>query len=220
MDKSQSADSFPEKNLSAEEDLKKIETCLQGDWSSFEFLYEKYKEKVYRIAFRYVQRREDSLDIVQEVFAKIYTSLNKFERRSSFYTWLCRITINKSIDYIRLKKNTVSYESYMTQDSQEGPSLSQNLSPYKEISGQEFQKAFEKALEELPDIHKSVFVLYSLEELSYKEIAEVLDCSIGTIMSRLHYARKKLQNLLQHLLPSPGEIAESSEEEEAENSKK
>ena len=180
---------------SAEEDLEKIDACLAGKKEAFGFLFEKYRTKVFSIAYKYVQNKEDALDVVQEVFSKTYVSLAKFQRKSSFYTWLCRIAINKSIDYTRARKSNISLEPYMTEGDPTRPS---NSSAPEGLGGGEFERDFYQAIHSLPDIHKSVFVLYALEDLSYKDISDVLDCSIGTVMSRLHYARKKLQEMLKN----------------------
>ncbi|RME77582.1 MAG: RNA polymerase sigma factor [Planctomycetota bacterium] len=187
---------------SAQEDMEQIQECLKGNWKAFEKLYNKYKDKVFYIAYRYVHQKEEAMDIVQDVFTKVYNSLHKFEGRSSFYTWLCRITINRSIDVTRTKKSTISYESFMQEDdSNKKERKPEESLPIDQIRDQEFRNAFDKALDKLPEIHKSVFVLYALENLSYKDIAEVLDISIGTVMSRLHYARKKLQSQLADWYP-------------------
>ncbi|RME02406.1 MAG: sigma-70 family RNA polymerase sigma factor [Planctomycetota bacterium] len=187
-----------EKGSSSEEDLEKVEAVLQGDERAFQDLFEKYREKVFHIAYKYLQNREDALDVVQEVFFKVYASLPKFQKKSSFYTWLCRIAINRAIDYSRAKKSNLSFEQCIADGYGFSSLTAKSSKPLDKMANKEWEEHFYQALNKLPHIHRSVFVLYSLNDLSYKEIAQILDCSIGTVMSRLYYARKKLQELLKN----------------------
>lgn len=180
------------------EDIQKIQEFLAGDTTAFEFLFDKYRDKVYSVAFRFLKHQEDALEITQEVFIRAYQGLGKFKTDSKFFTWLYRIAVNRAIDHIRSRKARPSVE--MPQ-SEEGSLADRVANPRsvdpsialerKEVAGKLFE-----AVSRLSEKHRAVFLLHAVEQLSYKEIAEVVDCSIGTVMSRLFYSRKKLQQYL------------------------
>ena len=198
--------------MSSLRDEELIARCLKGEEQAFERLYYKYCDRIYHLVYRIVLNKEDALDVVQEVFMKAFQSLSQFEGRSSFYTWLCRIAMNKAIDCARQRKKSLSYEELTQGEENHSQGWdAKEVSPSDLVGRKELEKAFWKALAELPEIHRSVFVLYTWEGLSYKEIGEVLQCSLGTVMSRLHYARKKLQKLLE----SWSEMTEKEEQGEA-----
>jgi RNA polymerase sigma-70 factor (ECF subfamily) len=186
---------------SAQEDLLKVEEFLSGDARAFEFLFEKYREKVYVIAFRFTRNKEDALEVVQEVFIRVYQGLSSFKTGSKFYTWLYRISVNRAIDFARAKKvrRTVELdpsenetgnnviEKIRNPDSQDPA----DLAVRKELSDRLLE-----AIDRLSPKHRAVFILHAMENLSYKEISDVVGCRIGTVMSRLFFARRKLQALL------------------------
>jgi RNA polymerase sigma-70 factor (ECF subfamily) len=182
------------------EDLQKIGEFLAGDRRAFEFLFEKYRERIFAVAFRFVRNKEDALDVTQEVFLRAYQGLAKFKTDAKFFTWLYRIAVNRAIDFTRARatRRTVDAEdphgegegllaSLPSPDAQDPADLAQR----RELSGKLLE-----AVESLPPKHRVVFILHSMEDLSYKEIAGVVGCSMGTVMSRLFYARKKLQQYL------------------------
>jgi len=183
-----------------------VKAARAGDESAFAELYERYKERVYRIAYRYTRDKERSLDLSQDTFIKAFQSLGKFRFQSSFYTWLFRIAYNTCIDFLRSAgrgKLSELNDEFLDQESL--PSMDRSVEPQPHVQAQaaELREKLDEALEELPEAQRSVFVLHVMEQLQYKEIAEVMNCSIGTVMSRLHYARRKLQGLLGRYLVSP-----------------
>jgi len=185
-------------------DFELVQKAAEGDESAFEELVKKYQQRVYTIAYGVSHNQEDALDISQEVFIKIHKKLKNFRGASSFYTWLYRITTNLSIDFQRRNKKVIKVdfdekileepvpEARRGEDKKYDPS---QILERKEIHG-----AILKAIETLPEDQKTTVVLRELENLSYKEIAKAMNCSIGTVMSRLHYGRRKLQELLAPLL--------------------
>ncbi len=182
------------------EDLQKIGEFLAGDRRSFDFLFEKYRERVYGVAFRFVRNKEDALDITQEVFLRAFQGLPRFKTDSKFFTWLYRIAVNRAIDFTRARstRRTVDVEGA----EGEGGSLLENLpsldaqDPASLCGKKELAEKLLGAVGSLSPKHRTVFILHAMEDLSYKEIAGVVGCSIGTVMSRLFYARRKLQQLL------------------------
>jgi len=191
--------SAPVRDASDAEDIKKAQEFLAGDSRAFEFLFDKYREKVYRIAFRFVRNRDDALDVTQEVFLKVCVSLSKFKTDSKFFTWLYRIAVNRAIDFTRHKKSRPLHDldpEVLETHAELPVGRSTGRTPVEIAEERDLQSLVARAVSKLSEKHRSVFLLHASENLSYKEIAKVLECSIGTVMSRLFYARKKLQAIL------------------------
>jgi RNA polymerase sigma-70 factor (ECF subfamily) len=180
-----------------------VKRVRNGDKDAFRELVERYQRKVFSIAYGMVGNREDAMDLVQDAFLKAYRNLDRFEGSSSFYTWLYRIVVNVCIDYIRRhgKRHKVEYDDQIQReeavDADDRIHASKlGLDPTKVQGRRELIEQIEKALEELSPIHKEAIILREIEGLSYQEMAEVLDIATGTVMSRLHHARKNLQEKL------------------------
>jgi RNA polymerase sigma-70 factor (ECF subfamily) len=186
-----------QREQSRAEDLGLIERARRGDSSAFAALFEKYREKLYRVVYGYVHDKDDALDIAQEAFIKAFRNLEAFEGKSSFYTWLTQIGINLAIDARRRRsrRKIVPLEDFMDPQEKLGGS-SPPQPPERHVAEMELRERYFEALEQLSEKHRTVFLLHTVEGMAYKEIAEALEISIGTVMSRLHYARKKLQDLL------------------------
>ena len=187
------------RDSSDNEDILKVKAFLAGDEAAFEFLFEKYRQRVYGISFRFVRNREDALDVAQEVFLRVYQALEKFKTESKFFTWLYRITVNRSIDFTRSRKSRPLHgmeESAMEALGKPTARRAPAQAPVEYAREQELRENLQQAISSLSDKHQIVFVLHTSEDLSYKEIAEVVGCNVGTVMSRLFYARKKLQESL------------------------
>ena len=188
-----------------DEDAGLVESARSGDQDAFSQLYEKYRERVYRIAYRHTKDKERALDLCQETFIKAFRSLDRFRSDAAFYTWLFRIAYNTCIDHLRSKANRPLGElNDEVLDQRALPNMNRSIEPQPHTHAEEseLREKLDEALEQLPEAQRSVFVLHVMEQLQYKEIAEVMDCSIGTVMSRLHYARQKLQGLLRRYLVS------------------
>jgi len=186
-------------------DLELLQAVLNGDTTAYRGLVEKYQGRVYAMVYGMIRNREDARDITQEAFVKAYKNLKSFRLESSFYTWLYRIAMNLAIDFTRKKKRqgTTSFdEAVASRDGDGGISeLHHEDSPVKKLERKEVFKQIMDALEKLPADQKQVILLRELEGLSYKEISDVMDIPEGTVMSRLFYARKKLQKLLAQYKP-------------------
>jgi RNA polymerase sigma-70 factor (ECF subfamily) len=187
--------------LNDEQDL--IRESSQGDRESFRVLVERYQNRMLRLVSQIVHSREDAEDIVQESFVKAYASLGSFRQQSSFYTWLYRIAFNLAIDWKRraARRGGDKYELGDIDQGKVTAAVPQAETPSDQIYRKEQSKLISAALEQLSEEHRSVIVLREVDGLSYEEIAKVTNSSIGTVMSRLHYARKKLQVALQELRP-------------------
>ena len=173
-----------------------------GDRDAFRELVERYQRKIVSVALGMVHNPDDALEIAQETFVKAFESLGNFKGESSFYTWLYRIVVNRAIDFRRRERRhpTVALEDRGGQGSGEGYEdiLKEERpnDPYQQVQAHEIGDRVTAAINELTPDHKAVILLREVEGLSYEEISRVMQCSKGTVMSRLHYARKKLQKKL------------------------
>ena len=181
-------------------DAELVRRTLEGDQEAYRALVSAYQNKVYGIAYGVIRNREDALDIAQEVFIKAFKKLRGFRGSSSFYTWLYRITINMAIDHARKKRHIVNvdYDEQILEDppSDAGVPRPRQVNPLESLERAELNETIMEAIAELPEEQRATVVLREIEDLSYAEIASVLGCSIGTVMSRLHYGRKKLRQKL------------------------
>ncbi len=167
--------------------------CQQGDQGAFKEIFDQYHKKVYRIAYGMVREREEALDIVQEVFIKLFRSIRNFKGKSKFYTYLYRMTMNTAIDHTR-KIGKASHLKGEEDWAQFPESLEKG--PDRLLLQKELEERVNWAMTKLPEDQRIALVLREVEGLSYQEMAETMGCSIGTVMSRLHYGRKKVQQLL------------------------
>jgi len=184
------------KNNGDREDQKLIRKAKQGNHKAFGKLVLKYQQQLYYAVRRMILNHDDTNDIVQEAFVKAYTNLERFDESYSFYPWLYRIAINTTLNYqsraARTRERFAGQEDAASRHSEENP--------LKQVMQDELQLKVTEALNQLPVEQRVVFVLRTSDELSYQEISEVLDISIGTVMSRLSRARGRLKVLLQDYL--------------------
>lgn len=176
-----------------QEELDLILRCQKGDQDAFKEIFDQYHKKVYRIAYGMVREREDALDIVQEVFIKLFRSIRNFKGKSKFYTYLYRMTMNTAIDHARKMGRSPQLKS--EEDWAQFPDQIEK-GPERLFFQKEIEERVNWAMSKIPGEHRTALVLREVEGLSYKEMAETMGCSIGTVMSRLHYGRKKVQQLL------------------------
>ena len=160
-----------------------------GDTEAFGELVTKYRAKIFTMVYGMVRDEHDAWDLAQEGFLKAWHSIHLFEGRSSFYTWLYSITVNLAISSLRRKGRREEVElNDAIPSSLPGPGVNYQRT--------EIREQVNAALAKLSQKHRAVVVLKELEDLQYHEIAEVLNLSMGTVMSRLFYGRKKLQSML------------------------
>ena len=180
-------------------DRELVQKCQTGEMSAFEELVSRYHQKVYMVILGLLRNREDALEVAQETFFRAYRKINSFQGGSSFYTWIYRIAVNLAIDaQRRQKRNPLDFR-----ESMDGLLESQDevaRDPFADVHDKELRQNLTNAINDLTPEHKAVIVLRTIEALSYKDIGEILGCSEGTVMSRLHYARKKLQDKLSAFL--------------------
>ncbi len=182
-------------------DLEKIRASQAGDREAFDYLITKYKDVVYAVAFRFAKDPDLALDLAQDVFIRAFKGIKSFKGRSRFSTWLYRIAMNTCIDYTRKQSRSVSSQAVPEEVAEyadsEPVTVRRPGGPAKDALALELGEQIQKAIDALPEYHRTVFVLYEIDGMPYKDIAGVVGCSIGTVMSRLHYARKKLRVMLE-----------------------
>ena len=200
-----------------EVDLEKVRDAQAGDREAFDYLVERHKDIVYAVAYRFAKDPDLALDLSQNAFIRAYRGIKSFRGKSSFSTWLYRITMNTCIDYTRKKARSVDSlavpEEVAEYAGSEPIVASLPREPGADALSSELGEQIQNAIDLLPEYHKSVFVLYEIEGLSYKEIADVVGCSIGTVMSRLHYARKKLRSMLAPYVQGGRSVSEGGAED-------
>jgi len=187
-------------STSAEETL--IREAQQGNMAAFEELVARHRDKIYNRALSMVRNEEDAIDLSQEAWVKCWQRLNQFQGDSSFSTWMTRIAINLCLDHLRKQKRG-RMESIQQMEEEQG-SLERQMplvqpNPTEGLEREELRKRIDKALAQLSHEHRTVLILHEFEEMEYKLIAKKVGCSIGTVMSRLFYARRKLAVLLASL---------------------
>ena len=193
------------------DDVELVDAARSGDREAFRALFERYHRRAYSLAFGVVHNADDALDVVQDAFIKAHRYLDKFEGTSSFYTWLYRIVMNLAIDHLRKHRTSRAVDFSDTTVKEDDAAVGDEDLVPKVLGGhpgralvdKEIRQRIEAALEELSENHRAVLVMRELEGLSYEEMAQVMGCSKGTIMSRLFHARRNMQKRLLDLIEHP-----------------
>ena len=189
-------------NFSSADDKTLVRDAQRGDMAAFEELVARHRDKIYARALSMMRNEDAAIDLSQEAWVKAWQRLAQFQGEASFATWLTRITINLCLDQLRKQKRQRA-ESIEEMDEESGgverqmPVITTN--PTERLERGELRQRIDEALGKLSDEHRTVLVLHEFEEMEYKEIARTMGCSIGTVMSRLFYARRKLAALLADL---------------------
>ncbi len=186
-------------------DADAIARARAGDHEAFRVLVERYQARAFRLALRVMRDEEQARDVVQEAFLKVYRSLDRFEGRSSFYTWLYRVVMNLCLDAKRRDHSDRHVEwdeehALQTDPASASDAVSENrraeADPGGELERAELRKAVASAIETLPDDARRTLLMREVDGLSYAEIAKTLGIPKSTVMSRLHHARKRVQEVL------------------------
>lgn len=172
-----------------------VESCRSGDQRAFRALVGRYQRRAYVVAFGIVRNRDDALDICQLAFEHAFAALDSFDGRARFFTWLYRIVHNLAIDHLRRRRGTMlsldddARPLVLIDERHEGD-------PPRQLANRRLHARLTAALASLTPAHRAVVTLREVHGLSYQEISEVTGCAIGTVMSRLFHARKRLQRVL------------------------
>lgn len=191
-----------EKNHSSADDATLVRAAQKGDMGAFEELIARHRDKIYARAFSMMRNEQDAIDLSQEAWVKGWQRLKQFLGDSSVSTWMTRIVINLCLDQLR-KQSRRKMESIEVMDEESGgverqlPVVTAN--PTERLERGELRQRIDQGMAQLSHEHRTVLVLHEFEEMDYKAIAKAMECSIGTVMSRLFYARRKLAGLLADL---------------------
>jgi RNA polymerase sigma-70 factor (ECF subfamily) len=179
-----------------------VKSARRGDMKAFEELVARHRDKIFARAVSMMRNEDDAIDLSQEAWVKGWQRLKQFQGESSFATWMTRIVINLCLDQLRRQKRHRT-ESIQEMDDESGGVERQmpvvTVNPTERLERGELRKKIDGAMGKLSEEHRTVLVLHEFEEMGYKEIARAVDCSIGTVMSRLFYARRKMAVLLAEL---------------------
>src|SRR6266849_2405018 len=183
-------------------ELDLVKQCQAGNTDAFDQLVTRYRTRVFSMIYNMVHNEQDAWDLAQDSFVKAWKSIKRFRRHSSFYTWIYRIVMNVTIDWLRKKqiKGAGAEFDDAVQIKEIDPASrtvpKADPLPHERMERTEIRAKIDKAIAQLSPEHRAVILMKEIEEMQYHEIAETLGCSIGTVMSRLFYARKKLQHSL------------------------
>lgn len=184
-------------------DLELVRRVQAGDKSAFDVLVLKYQQRVINLVNRYVHDPHMAMDVSQEAFIKAYRGLKNFRGDSAFYTWLYRISINTAKNHLVSRSRRMPDDDIDAQEAEQydgGGKLRETSTPENEMMSDEVQATVQRAIEALPDELRIAITLRELEGLSYEEIAESMDCPIGTVRSRIFRARESIEKELEPLL--------------------
>ena len=183
-------------------ELDLVKQCQAGNTEAFDQLVTRYRTRVFAMIYNMVHNEQDAWDLAQDSFVKAWKSIGRFRGRSSFYTWIYRIVMNVTIDWLRKKQvkgaGTEFNDAIQLREIEPASRTVPKADPlpHERMERSEIRARIDNAIAQISPEHRAVILMKEIEEMQYHEIAEALGCSIGTVMSRLFYARKKLQNLL------------------------
>ena len=192
-------------SVTSDQDSEEVEylvsRAIEGDFNAFDKIMLKFRERLYGVIYNMTFNHEDAADLTQEAFVKAFRSLPKFKRKSSFFTWLYRIGVNLTLTYLKKRKARKFFSFDYLIDENMFPQDSTSFSSTDSSSDKatllnELHEKLNEALSKLSDKHRTIVVLYEIDGLSHKEIACIMNCTEGTVRSRLHYAKLQLQSLL------------------------
>ena len=176
-----------------------IRAALSGEEEAFRVLMERYKSRAFHVALGIAGDPDDALDVVQEAFVKAYYNLKEFRFGANFYTWFYRLLVNQAIDRWRKTSRSQAVpldEKWLSEEVSPPDSVAYPRTPEELAENRQLSDAIARAIAGLPEYHRAVILLREVDGLAYEEIAKTLNCSVGTVMSRLHYARAKLKDAL------------------------
>jgi RNA polymerase sigma-70 factor (ECF subfamily) len=181
-----------------------VERARAGDLEAYDQLVRRYQERIYSTVYHMTANHEDANDLAQESFIKAFQALSSFKGGSSFYTWVYRIAVNKTINFLKQRKNRSQLSlNDLDLNAENDPDLvalvSENT-PRRDAGLSELQEKLNTAMQKLSDHHRLVVTLHDVQGMSHEEIAKIMDCNVGTVRSRLFYARQQLQAYLSDYL--------------------
>jgi RNA polymerase sigma factor RpoE len=181
-----------------------VERARKGDMGAYDGLIRRYQERIYATVYHMTSNHEDANDLTQESFIKAYQALKSFKGGSSFYTWIYRIAVNKTINFLKQRKNHVSMSlndlDFNAEHDPDLVALVSEKTPRRDVGLSELAEKLNAAMQKLSEHHRLVVTLHDVQGLSHEDIAKIMDCNVGTVRSRLFYARQQLQAYLSDYL--------------------
>jgi RNA polymerase sigma-70 factor (ECF subfamily) len=184
----------------AVEETELVKRARKGDLEAYDQLVQRYQERIYATIYHMTSNHEDANDLAQEAFIKGFQALKSFKGGSSFYTWVYRIAVNKTINFLKQRKNrshmSLNDLDFNAEHDPDLVALISDKTPRREAGLTELQEKLNEAMQKLSEPHRLVVTLHDVQGLSHEEIAQIMGCNIGTVRSRLFYARQQLQGFL------------------------
>lgn len=195
------------KKKSVDPDADLVRRTQEGDTRAFDELVMKYSRKLYGLVYNMTSNKEDTHDLLQDIFAKAYRSLRRFRGNSTFYTWIYSIAVNMTLNFLKKRKRRAGY-SYDDVDSgiQNDPAFidqAHQSNPRRQSNIHELQKKLNEAMQSLSEDHRTVVTMFDIQGMPHAEISRILGVSEGTVRSRLYYAHQQLQVYLEDFLVPP-----------------
>jgi RNA polymerase sigma-70 factor (ECF subfamily) len=180
-----------------EEEFSLVRRAQGGDPEAYDVLVCRYQERIYATIYHMTANHDDANDLAQETFIKGYQALASFKGDSTFYTWIYRIAVNKTINFLKQRKNrphlSLNDLDFNAEHDPDLVALISDRTPRREIGLAELQEKLNAAMLKLSEVHRLVVTLHDIQGLSHEEIGKIMDCNVGTVRSRLFYARQQLQ---------------------------
>jgi len=188
------------------EDRILVKRAQEGEYCAFDSLIQRYQERVYATVYHMTSNHEDANDLTQETFIKAYKALKNFKGDSSFFTWVYRIAVNKTINFLKGRKNKIHLSlndlDFNAEHDPDFVAFISDKTPRRDLNLSELHEKLNEAMQKLSDVHRLVVTLHDVQGLSHEEISKIMDCNTGTVRSRLFYARQQLQGYLSDYLKS------------------
>lgn len=174
-----------------------VRRAQRGDLAAYDELVRRYQERIYATVYHMTANHEDANDLAQDAFIKAYQALKSFKGGSSFYTWIYRIAVNKTINFLKQRKNRTHMSlndlDFNAEHDPDLVALVSDKTPRRDAGLSELQEKLNEAMLKLSEPHRLVVTLHDVQGLAHEEIAQIMDCNVGTVRSRLFYARQQLQ---------------------------
>ncbi|MEY4386669.1 MAG: hypothetical protein RLY20_1952 [Verrucomicrobiota bacterium] len=184
----------------AKAELALVERAKGGDLRAYDELVQRYQERIYGTIYHMTSNHEDANDLAQETFIKAFQALKSFKGGSSFYTWVYRIAVNKTINFLKQRKNrqgmSLNDLDFNAENDPDLVALVSHKTPRRDAGLAELQKKLNEAMSKLSEDHRLVVTLHDVQGVPHEEIAQIMECNVGTVRSRLFYARQQLQGYL------------------------
>src|SRR5256714_12854266 len=187
-----------------QEERELVRRARTGEMEAYDELVRRYQERIYATIYHMTANHEDANDLAQETFIKAYQALKSFKGDSSFFTWIYRIAVNKTINFLKQRKNKTHMSlndlDFNAEHDADLVALISEKTPRRDVNLIELQEKLNVAMQKLSEVHRLVVTLHDVQGLSHEEIGKIMDCNTGTVRSRLFYARQQLQAYLSDYL--------------------